>query len=206
VADIRNQGVEESTIAGAMIPFTLAGFEDLGIIVRTASDARMMAKTIRHEIQAASTDVVQRDPTTVEDELRESSYARPRFSVFLMSVFSAVGLALVGTGVYGVMAYAVSRRIREIGIRMALGADSGQVFRSVLGSAFRLIGGGIIIGGLASLLTNQVISRQVWTVTAFDPLTLAGGIGTIAILGAAATFVPALRATRVHPAEALRHE
>jgi ABC-type lipoprotein release transport system permease subunit len=59
---------------------------------------------------------------------------------------------------------------------------------------------------LASLLTNQVISRQVWTVTAFDPLTLAGGIGTIAILGAAATFVPALRATRVHPAEALRHE
>jgi ABC-type antimicrobial peptide transport system permease subunit len=138
--------------------------------------------------------------------LREWSYARPRFSVFLMGMFSIIGLMLVGTGVYGVLAYTVSLRTREIGIRMALGADQVQVFGSVFGTAFRLIGGGVILGGLASLATNRVISNQVWAVAEFDPVTLIGAIAIIVILGGAACFVPALRATRVHPAIALRHE
>jgi len=206
VADIRNRGVEENTTAEAMIPFTTAGFDFPRVIVRTSSDARMISKTIQREIQAINANVVQHDPMTIDDMLRENSYARPRFSVFLMGMFSAIGLALVGTGVYGVLAYNVSRRTREIGIRIALGADQTQVFRSVFGTAFRLIGSGVILGGLTSLATNRVISHQVWSVAAFDPLTLVGAISVIALLGGAACFLPALRATRVHPASALRHE
>jgi putative ABC transport system permease protein len=206
VADIRNQGVEESTTAEAMIPFTVATFDFPRIIVRTSSDARMISTTIRNEFHAINANVVQHDPMTVDDMLREWSYARPRFSVFLMSMFSIIGLGLVGTGVYGVLAYSVSRRTREIGVRMALGADQVKVFRSVFGTAFRLIGGGVILGGLASLATNRVISNQVWTVAAFDPMMLFGAIAVIVILAGAACLVPALRATRVHPAIALRHE
>jgi putative ABC transport system permease protein len=206
VVDIRNQGVEESTAAEAMIPFTVAAFDFPRVIVRTSSDARMIATTIRGEIHAINANVVQHDPMTVDDMLREWSYARPRFSVFLMGMFSILGLTLVGTGVYGVLAYTVSRRTREIGIRMALGADQVQVFGSVFGMAFRLIGGGVILGGLASFATNRIISNQVWAVVEFDPVTLIGAIAVIAILGGAACFVPALRATRVHPAIALRHE
>ena len=165
-----------------------------------------MSNTIRREIHDINGSIVQRDPITVDDVLSERSYARPRFSVLLMGTFAAIALVLVGTGVYGVMAYAVSRQTREIGIRMALGAERGQVFRSVLVNAFRMIGVGVLLGVLTSLATNRVISNQVWTVAIFDPIALISGVTVIAILGAVACFVPALRATRVHPVIALRHE
>jgi putative ABC transport system permease protein len=189
-----------------LIPFTAANVGFPGILVRTSSDARMMSNTIRREIHAINGSVIQRDPTTIDDMLRERSYARPRFSVLLMGIFATIGLVLVGTGVYGVMAYTVSRQTREIGIRMALGAERRQVFRSVLGSAFRMIGVGGVLGALTSVATNRVISSQVWTVAVFDPIALVTGLTVIAALGSVACFLPALRATRVQPVVALRHE
>jgi putative ABC transport system permease protein len=165
-----------------------------------------MSAAIRRVVQAINENVVQRDPITVDEMLRDRSYARPRFSVLLMGVFATIGLVLVGSGVYGVMSYSVSRQTREIGIRMALGADRGQVFRSVVGSALRMMGFGATLGAVASLATNRVISSQVWTVTVFDPIALAGGAIVIAVLGGVACFVPAFRATRVRPLLALREE
>jgi putative ABC transport system permease protein len=89
---------------------------------------------------------------------------------------------------------------------MALGAERGLVFRTVLGMAFRLMGLGVIAGGVASIATNLVISSQMWTVAAFDPIALLSGVIVIIVLGLAACYVPALRATRVNPIVALRHE
>jgi putative ABC transport system permease protein len=123
-----------------------------------------------------------------------------------MSTFASIGLLLVGTGIYGVMAYAVSQQTREIGIRMALGAEQAQVFRAAFGVAIRLIGLGVAGGTLGSLLTNRLVARQVWTVPSFDPAVLLAGIATIVILGIAACYFPALRATRIQPVIALRHE
>jgi ABC-type antimicrobial peptide transport system permease subunit len=127
--------------------------------------------------------------------------------MFLMSVFASVGLLLVGTGIYGVMAYAVSQRTREIGIRMALGAEQLQIFGGVLAVAIRLISLGLVGGTLGSFLMNHLLMTQVWTDTAaFDPWVLLGGVATIVSLGLAACYVPALRATKVQPLVALRHE
>jgi putative ABC transport system permease protein len=176
------------------------------MFIRTSTDARNLTATIRHELGTIDKNVVLSDPVLVEDSIARVSYSRPRFSVFLMSVFAGIGLLLVGAGVYGVIAYAVSAQTREIGIRMALGAGQAQVFRGVLGAAIRLIGIGLACGALGSLLTNRLVAKQVWTVSSFDPVVLLAGIAAIVILGLAACYFPALRATRIQPLAALRHE
>ncbi|HEY1240539.1 MAG TPA: ABC transporter permease [Bryobacteraceae bacterium] len=205
VQDIRNRGLEEPIAPEAFIPYTRSlGFPR--ILIRTAIDSHLVAKTVRREIRAVNSNVVQRDPLVVEDTLAQESYARPRFSVLLMAVFGALGLLLVATGVYGVMTYVVSRQIREIGIRMALGAERGQVFGWVFGGAFRLIGLGTLVGGVASIATNRIIATQVWAVRMFDPIALGAAVALIAILGGVACFHPAFRATRVDPVVSLREE
>jgi putative ABC transport system permease protein len=206
VADVRNRGVEEAPVPEAFVPSMVSGAGFPRILIRTSADARKLLATVRQQIRAIDRNVVERDPLTVDDMLHDFSYARPRFSVLLLSLFASIGLLLVGTGVYGVMAYSVSRQTREIGIRMALGAERGLVFRTVLGVALRLIGFGIAVGALASIAANRVISSAMWTVAAFDPIALLSGVVVITVLGLTACYVPALRATRVNPMVALRHE
>jgi putative ABC transport system permease protein len=104
------------------------------------------------------------------------------------------------------MSYVVSRQIREIGIRMALGAQRGEVFGWVFGGAFRLIGFGVLLGGATSVATNCIIATQVWTVRVVDPIALGTAVALITILSGAACFHPAFRATRVDPAVSLREE
>lgn len=206
VADIRNQGVEEASVPEAFIPSTISSIGFPTILIRTASDPKTMLNAVRQQIRAIDKNVVQRDPSSLDDLLRDFSYARPRFSVLLLSVFAVIGLVLVGTGVYGVMAYSVSRQTREIGIRIALGAERTEVFRAVLAMALRLICFGIVIGAFASFAANRLISSQIWTVAVFDPIALAGGVIVIVVLGLVACAVPALRATRIDPIAALRSE
>jgi putative ABC transport system permease protein len=206
VADIRNRGLEEAPLPEVFIPSTITTTIFPTILVRTSADPRSLVPTIRTESRAIDKNTVQPDPAVLDDLIGKFSYSRPRFSVFLMSTFASIGLLLVGTGIYGVMAYAVSQQTREIGIRMALGAEQAQVFRAVLGVAIRLIGLGVAGGTLGSLLTNRLVARQVWTVPSFDPAVLLAGIATIVILGIAACYFPALRATRIQPVIALRHE
>lgn len=206
VADIRNRGLEEPSLPEVFIPSTIPSFGFPWILLRTSADSRSLATTIRRELRAIDKNIVQSDPVPLEDLIAKYSYSRPRFSVFLMSTFAGIGLLLVGTGIYGVMAYAVSQQTREIGIRMALGAEQAQVFRAVFGVAIRLIGLGLASGTLGSLLTNRLVAKQVWTVSSFDPAILLAGTAAIVILGLAACYFPALRATRVQPLVALRHE
>jgi predicted permease len=205
VQDIRNRGPEEPISPEVFIPYTTTlGFPR--ILIRTSIDPHLIAKTIRREMRTVNSNVVQREPLIVDDILAQESYARPRFSVLLMAVFGALGLLLVASGVYGVMSYVVSRQIREIGIRMALGAERGQVFGWVFGGAFRLIGIGVLLGGAASVATNRIIATQVWSVQAFDPIALGAAVALITILGGAACFHPAFRATRVDPTVSLRED
>jgi ABC-type antimicrobial peptide transport system permease subunit len=206
VADIRNQGIQEPSIPEVFIPSTTSSLGFPTILLRTSIDSKTMLNGIRQQIRSLSKNAISRDPRTLDDMLHDFSYARPRFSVLLLSVFGGIGLVLVGSGVYGVIAYSVSRQTREIGIRMALGAERRHVFLGVLDIALRLIGLGVLIGALASFATNRVISSEVWTVAAFDPVVLAGGMIVVVLLGLAACFLPALRATRINPIAALRHE
>jgi ABC-type antimicrobial peptide transport system permease subunit len=206
VADIRNRGMEEPTVPEVFFPYTITNIVFHTILIRTSVEPRKVIAAVRNELRTMNKNTRQ-EPAPLDDFIAKYSYAQPRFSAFLMGVFAGIGLLLVGTGIYGVMAYAVSQQTREIGIRMALGAEQSQVFREVFGVATRLIGLGLIGGILASFLTNHLIATQVWTgATAFDPVVLLAGVGTIVALGLAACYVPALRATRVQPLVALRHE
>ena len=206
IQDIRNRGPEEPIAPEVFIPYTVTTRGFPRILIRASMDPHLVAKMVRGEIRAVNSNVVQREPLVIDEVLAQESYARPRFSVLLMAVFGGLGLLLVATGVYGVMAYVVSRQIREIGIRMALGAQRGEVFGRVFGGAFRLIGFGVLLGGVGSLATNRIIATQVWTVRMFDPVALGAAVTLIAILGGAACFHPAFRATRVDPAVSLRDE
>jgi putative ABC transport system permease protein len=143
---------------------------------------------------------------SLEDFMRQFTYAEPRFGLVLMSVFAGVGLLLVALGVFSVIAYTVSRQTHEIGIRMALGAGRPDVLRMVLTMGFQLLGLGVALGLLGAFAATRVIANQLWGVSPHDPVTLAAVIAVVAAAGLAACWFPARRATRVDPLVALRYE
>ena len=206
VADVRNRGLEEPTVPEVFIPATSTGVVPSTILIRTSADSRKLLETVRNELRALNKNGRVLELDTLDGLMGRYSYARPRFSVFLMGAFAGVGLLLVAAGVYGVMSYAVSQRTREIGIRIALGADRAQVFGEVFAAALRLIGFGLFVGLAGSLFTNRLIAGQVWTITPFDPIILLGSVAVILTLGFTACYLPALRATRVQPIVALRYD
>jgi putative ABC transport system permease protein len=136
----------------------------------------------------------------------ESSLARQRFTMTLFAVFSGVALLLAAIGIYGVMAYSVSQRTGEIGIRMALGAQARQVMRLVMAQGGRLVGLGVLAGVGGALVLTRLLERLLFGVTAHDPLTFAATVVVLALVAAAACLLPARRAARVDPMTALRSE
>jgi putative ABC transport system permease protein len=204
IGDIPNDGTSE-TIPAAYVPSSVTpGFPRM-FVVRTAGDPAPMLNSIRRELRAVDRTVAVNEVSRVQ-ELLQSSYAQPRFTMLILAAFAATGLLLVAVGVYGVMAYAVSRRAQEIAIRMALGADRPRMIREVLASGARLLVGGIVVGLIASLGTNRLLANDDWTTSAYDPLAMAAGIVVVLAMGLAACYYPALRAARVDPMTALRHE
>jgi putative ABC transport system permease protein len=143
---------------------------------------------------------------SLNDYLKSFSYAEPRFSLILLSVFASLGLVLVLIGVYSVIAYTVSRQTHEIGIRMALGAGSADVLRMVLWMGARLLGMGLAVGLAASFAVARLIASQLWGVSPYDPVTLCAVVAIVAVTGLAACYFPARRATRVDPMVALRYQ
>ena len=127
---------------------------------------------------------------TLDNHISLQSYAGPRFGFVLMSVFAAVGLVLVTIGVYSVVAYATARRTHEIGIRMALGATRGDALKLVFGMGMRVIGLGVGIGLVASLVLSRALASQLWRVSAHDPITIACVATLLLATGALACWVP----------------
>jgi putative ABC transport system permease protein len=205
-ADSRNQGAHNAVVPEVLIPLSITGAFDYGILVRTAGDPAAMANTVRREIWALDSNVAPTTPETMESILQRSSYAAPQFSLLVLGVFAGVGLVLVTLGVYSVVAYTVSRQTREIGIRMALGADRGAVLGLVLRMGLQLIGIGVVVGAAASVATTRVVASQLRDAVPFDGLTLALVVAVVAVAGLAACYFPARRATKVDPMIALRAE
>lgn len=145
------------------------------------------------------------DVMTMEQVVGES-LARVRFSTWLMAAFAVIALLLAAIGIYGVIAYAVSRRTQEIGVRVAIGARAGDVLRLVLGQAMRLAAIGIVVGVLAALVLARFLQSLLYGVGSADPLVLAAVVVVLSGIAALACYVPARRATRVNPVDALRHE
>ena len=206
IADAKNEGVQDPPRPEVLIPYTVTGGFERGVLVRTAGEPAALLNSVRREIWAVDRGVALSDIGTLNEYLKRFSYAEPRFSLVLLSVFAGVGLALVGIGVYSVIAYTVSRQIHEIGIRIALGAQRTDVLRLVLGMTVRLLLVGMVLGALGSYGVMRVLASQVWGVSAHDPVTVATVVCTMTLVALAAAFFPARRAMRVDPLAALRVE
>jgi putative ABC transport system permease protein len=143
--------------------------------------------------------------STFEDEMG-GWLADRRFLLLLVGLFAATALALAAIGIYGVVAFSVTRRTQEIGIRMALGARRGNILRSVLGEAARMAALGVVIGIGASLAISRLMSTLLFGISNTDPLTFAGVAVLLSVVALFASYIPARRAMRVDPLVALRYE
>jgi len=206
VADAKNRGLQDPTEPEVWVPYTVTGSAARGILVRTAKEPMSMMNAVREEIWATDRSVALTLTGTLEGYISQFSYAGPRFGFLLMTIFGSIGLILVTIGVYSVLAYTTARRTHEIGIRMALGAEGGDVLRLVITMGLRLVAMGVAIGLVASLLLARVIATQLWGVSAYDPITLTVVAALLLITGVIACWVPARRAARVDPLVALRYE
>ena len=206
VADVKNNGLQDPIQPEVWVPYTVTGSASRGILVRTAQEPLSMTNVVRDEIWGTDRGVALTMTGTLESYISSFSYAGPRFGFVLMTIFGGIGLILVTIGVYSVLAYTTARRTHEIGIRMALGAERGDVLGLVVKMGLRLVALGAGIGVVASLLLARVIATQLWGVSAYDPYTLAAVTTLLLVTGLVACWIPARRASRVDPLVALRYE
>ena len=206
ISDAKNRGIQDPPMPEAFVPYTITGGFMRGVLVRTSVAPETLLNSVRREIWAVDRNVALTNTGTLTAFLKQFSYAEPRFSLTLLAVFASVGLLLVAIGVYSVIAYTVSRQTHEIGIRMALGAGNADVLRMVASMGLRLVAVGVAIGLAASVIVTRIVASQIWGVSPHDPLTLSIVVSVMALVGFAACYVPARRATRVDPMVALRCE
>ncbi len=206
VANVRHRNLyaehsPEMYLPAAQVPF---GFTTL--VVRAAvADPASLAPAVRAALAETDRSVPLTNVRVFEEYLSRS-LARPRFNALLLSVFAGVALVLTAVGVYGVMAYSVAQRTGEIGVRMALGAQQGSIFRLVVGEGMTLVAISIGLGLAGALALTRLLSSLLYGVGAWDPLTF-GVISLLIVLVAfLACWLPARRAARVNPIEALRAE
>jgi len=186
-----------STAQGSMVnPF---------IAMRTAGDAAGMIDLVRAEARAIDRDlpIYSIQPMEV---VKSESVAQRRFILLLVGLFGVLALTLAAIGVYGVMSLLVSERTQEVGVRLALGAHPSDVLRMLVAQATRLTGLGVAIGVVLSLVLMPLIGNQLYAVQPRDPLTLAGVPLTLVMVALLAALIPARRAMRVDPVQALRYE
>lgn len=205
VADLKNVGLE-GTQPEAFLPYTITGAFGRGILVRTAVEPMSLLDSVRREIWSVDRGVALVMPGTVERYLNEWGYSRPRFDFILFGLFATIGLILAAIGIFSVLAYSVTLQTREIGIRMALGAQQGAVLRMVVKKGLALIAIGIVIGEIASLTLTRFVRSELWYVSPRDPATFGAVLVVLIIVGIGACILPAHRATQVDPLVALRHE
>jgi putative ABC transport system permease protein len=206
ISDVKNRGIQDPPMPEALVPYTVSGAFERGILVRTSTAPEALLNSVRREIWAVNSNVALTNTGTLNEFLKQFSYAAPRFSLTLLGIFATVGLILVAIGVYSVIAYTVSRQTHEIGIRIALGAGRADVLRMVVRMGLRLVAIGVAIGLLGSLGVTRVIASQLWGVSPYDPATIAGVIAVISVAGVSACYVPARKAMNVDPIIALRYE
>ena len=204
VPTVRHDGLDaEPKYVQAYFPFAQNPTQTTRVLVRTDGNPLSLADSVRKAVLSVDPEQPIFNVQTME-RLVDDNFAGRRFSMFLVSVFSFAALFLAGGGLYGVLAYSVSQRTREVGIRIALGAPSSNILSLIIGQGLKLVGIGVVLGIGAALILARLIGSILYGVSANDPLII--GM-TVLVLGMAtllACLLPALRAARVDPITALR--
>jgi putative ABC transport system permease protein len=205
VADARQAELQDSPAPTIFLSNSQAPMYFATLVVRATGDPLQIARDVEAAVHRVDPDQAVSDVQTMETVF-SNSVSSPRFQTVLLLVFAALAIALAMIGVYGVVSYSVSQRINEIGIRVALGARSYDVFRLILREALTLSAIALAIGLLASLALGRVLQSLLFEVTPTDPATLASVVTVVLLVSTAAAAIPARRATAIDPLTALRYE
>jgi predicted permease len=205
VGDVKTSGLDVDSAAMMYLPYKQAPLPFVSFVVRTASNPESLLQPVSKAIYSIDKEQALTNVQTMEQVLTESLSGR-RFNMTLLLTFAGVALMLAAVGVYGVMNYTVTLRRRELGIRMALGAERMDVLRLVLRQGLTLILIGVGAGLIAAYALTRLIASLLYGVTATDYLTFASVSAMLIAVGLAASYVPARRATKVNPTIALRAE
>jgi putative ABC transport system permease protein len=205
VGDVKHSALDEEAKAEFYLPMAQSTRRNLSLAVRASGDPVQMVAAVRGQVRAADKEIPIFNLQIME-RLVDKSVALRRFNMLLLGVFALVGLALAAVGLYGVISYTVTQRTREIGVRMALGAQRADVLRLVVGEGMKLVLIGALLGLGGALALTRLMKSLLFSVSSTDPLTFI--VIAALLLGVAllACWIPARQATKVDPMIALRHE
>jgi putative ABC transport system permease protein len=203
--DVRNRGLAEEVRPQFLRPYSQAAWPFVSVVVKTAAAPRGMIEPVKKALLRVEPDQAVADVRTME-EVVSGSVASRRFPMLLLSGFAALALALAAVGIAGVVGYSVVQRTQEIGIRMALGAESKDVLGLVVGGSLAWALGGVVAGVVLSVAALRPLQSLLYGVGSTDPYVLAGVSLLLMAVAAAASYWPARRASRVDPVVALRCE
>jgi putative ABC transport system permease protein len=207
VDDVRQTSLAENRPAGVYLPMQQSWFADdaMALVVRSEQEPSLLLPAVRQAIWSVDKDQPIARVATADDLLAASGAER-RFAMVLFEIFAIVALILAATGIYGVLSGSVTERVREIGVRAALGASRGNILALLLRQGMTLTAVGVAIGLAASLATSRALITLLFGVSQLDPITYGGVVLLLLAVSAAACWIPAHRASRVDPSTALRAE
>jgi putative ABC transport system permease protein len=205
VGDVRNFGLENEALPEAYVPILQSPSSRMRLVVKTAVEPLSLVSTVKEAVRSLDRDIPFSQVATME-QLLAKSVAQRRLNLSLLGVFAVIALVLAASGIYGVMNYAVSMRTREIGVRLALGAQSSDILRLVVEQGMRLALAGVGFGIISSLALTRLMTTLLYGISAADPLTFIAVTALLVIVTLVACWIPARRATKVDPMAALRFE
>jgi putative ABC transport system permease protein len=203
VGNTKDGGLDAVPLPAVFTPFAQSDFPIGGFVIRTNGDAAALAPAATKALHGVAPQQPLEHMMTVA-QIRDESVAPRRLNAMLVSSFGVLALIVAAVGIAGVLAFSVSARTNEIGIRMSLGADGGRVQRMIVSEGGLLVGLGLVIGVIGALSLSRLMQGLLFGVQPHDPMTLAGVSAVMAIVGLLACWIPALRAARIDPVEALR--
>jgi putative ABC transport system permease protein len=204
-ADVKHFGLNQEARVSMSFPDSQQLSRRMFIVVRTAADPSSLSSALRAVVAEMDKSLAVSNIIPME-EISTRSIGQERFTLLLLGLFSALAMLLAVAGIYGVMSYAVAQRAHEIGVRVALGAQTGAILKLVVGQGMKLVAGGVALGLAASFSLTRLMAKMLFGVSAADPPTFIVITLLLAFVALLACWIPARRATKVDPMTALRFE